>query len=107
MQLLLLEKCLSASELGAFYSASRMEAMPKSIGTPEHDIMISELANMRSQAGFSQRELAAALRVSPSWVAKVEIGERRIDLVEFCWWCRALGQDPAKSAQMLVAEMLR
>ena len=29
-----------------------------------------------------------------SWVAKVENGERRIDLVEFCWFVAACGQDP-------------
>jgi transcriptional regulator with XRE-family HTH domain len=49
---------------------------------------------MRRTAGFSQRDVAERLRVPHSWVAKVESGERRIDLVEFCWFASACGVDP-------------
>ena len=42
---------------------------------------------------MSQRTLAAKLKVSPSWVAKVETGERRIDLVEFKWFLAACDAD--------------
>ena len=36
-----------------------------------------------------------ALRKPHSYVYKVELGERRIDPVEFVQWCRACGVDPA------------
>ena len=49
-------------------------------------------------AGFTQRDLGAALRVPHSWVAKVESGERRIDVVEFGWVCVACGASAAKEA---------
>jgi transcriptional regulator with XRE-family HTH domain len=60
------------------------------------------LAEMRQTAGLSQRALAERLRVPHSWVAKVESGERRVDLVEFCWICRACGQD----ADVVAADLI-
>ena len=60
-----------------------MGAMKKSIHTSEYATLCRELRAARKGAGLSQRALAVRLKVSPSWVAKVEIGERRIDLIEF------------------------
>ena len=68
-------------------------AMRKSIHTSEYAALREELRGARRNAGLSQRALAARLRVSPSWVAKVETGERRIDLVEFKWFLAACGGD--------------
>lgn len=42
---------------------------------------------------MSQRDLAAALGKPPSWIAKVEQGERRLDLIEFIAIAWALGVD--------------
>ena len=53
---------------------------------------------MRVAAGLSQRQVAAVLRLPHSWVAKVESGERRLDLVEFGWFCAACGASPAREA---------
>lgn len=71
-----------------------MEAMEKSVHTSEYRALRVELRKLRMDAGFSQRELAARLRVPHSWIAKVENGERRIDLIEFCWFASACGVDP-------------
>lgn len=65
--------------------------MKKSIYSGESAKMREILRETRRQAGFSQRELAAKLGVSPSWIAKVETGERRIDLIEFGWFVAACG----------------
>jgi transcriptional regulator with XRE-family HTH domain len=51
---------------------------------------------------MTQRELAAKLGKPHSFVHKSEIGERRVDALEFIVICRALGRDPAKS--LAVAE---
>ena len=77
--------------------------MRKSTHTPEYRALCERLIAVRHKAGLSQRELAKKLRVSPSWVAKVEQGERRLDLVEFCWLCRACNSDPMAVAGTLMA----
>lgn len=81
--------------------------MPKSLGTPEQQVLIHRLIEMRETAGQTQRALAATLRVSPSWVAKVETGERRLDVVEFLWWCQALNLDATAEAPPLLRAMGR
>lgn len=68
-----------------------MEAMEKSVHTSEYRALRAELRKLRQNAGFSQRALAPRLSVPHSWVAKIENGERRIDLIEFCWFATACG----------------
>jgi transcriptional regulator with XRE-family HTH domain len=75
--------------------------MRKSTHTPEYAALRERLAAIRAGAGLSQRQVAAAMRLPHSWVAKVESGERRIDLVEFGWFCRACGVDAAQEAALL------
>ena len=59
----------------------------------------ADVSSMRKAAKCTQAELGRRLDRRQSYVAKVESGERRLDLVEFVWWTKALGLDPA----MLVA----
>ena len=68
--------------------------MEKSVHTPDYYALRARLQKTRTDAGLSQRDLAARLGAPHSWVAKVENGERRIDLVEFCWFALACGEDP-------------
>jgi transcriptional regulator with XRE-family HTH domain len=77
--------------------------MEKSTHTSDYRSLLNELRDLRAKAGLSQRELAALLKVPHSWVAKVEAGERRIDLIEFCWFTRACGSDPAASFERICA----
>jgi len=78
--------------------------MEKSVHTPEYRALRAELQNVRTEAGLSQRELAARLNTPHSWVAKVENGERRIDMVEFCWFVAACGQDPVAAFRELLKQ---
>lgn len=79
--------------------------MQKSIFTPEYRRLRETLRAIRAAAGLSQRDLAALLDVPHSWVAKVETGERRIDLIEFGWFCAACEAPPLKVAQSVFAEI--
>jgi transcriptional regulator with XRE-family HTH domain len=54
------------------------------------------LVEARKGAGISQQELARRLKRSQSFIAKIEVGERRIDVVEFIEIARALGREPTK-----------
>ncbi len=50
----------------------------------------------RKSAGLSQHELARRLKRSQSFIAKLEVGERRVDVVEFIEIARALGKEPTE-----------
>jgi transcriptional regulator with XRE-family HTH domain len=76
--------------------------MKKSVHTAEYAALRTELRAAREGAALSQRRLAARLKVPHSWVAKVENGERRIDLVEFCWFVSACGSDPQAVTERLL-----
>ena len=76
--------------------------MEKSTHTTEYLALRAELVSARKSAALSQRDLAAVLDVPHSWVAKVESGERRIDLVEFCWFVTACGLDPLVATEGLM-----
>ena len=47
------------------------------------------LRRWRVDAGLTQRDLARRLKKPPSYVHKSEVGDRRIDPVEWVAWCRA------------------
>ena len=68
--------------------------MRKSTHTVEYERLKGHLVSLRVNAGLSQRALAERLRVPHSWVAKIESGERRVDLIEFLWICDAVAVDP-------------
>jgi transcriptional regulator with XRE-family HTH domain len=78
--------------------------MEKSVHTPEYAALRSELCLARKKAGLSQRQLATRLQVPHSWVAKVENGERRIDLIEFGWFISACDADPSRVARRLLTQ---
>jgi predicted transcriptional regulator len=59
--------------------------------------LCASLRKWRVAAGLTQRALAARLRKPPSFVHKCEVGDRRIDPLEFVAWCRACGVDPAEA----------
>jgi DNA-binding transcriptional regulator YiaG len=74
--------------------------------TSEYDSLRQELRSTRVNAGLSQRDLAVRLKVPHSWIAKVESGERRIDMVEFCWFVMACGLDPRPVCERLLRRIL-
>ena len=77
--------------------------MQKSVHSSEYRALRVELCRVRKAASLTQRELAELLDVPHSWIAKVESGERRIDLVEFCWFVKTCGVDPAAALKRLLA----
>lgn len=49
------------------------------------------LRRVREDRSITQVQLAKRLRVTQSWISKVERGERRLDIVELEIWCKAVG----------------
>ena len=70
--------------------------MPSSVFTQRHQEFIQFLVAARKAAGVTQVELAARLGRHQSFVSKVERGERRVDVVEFCQVAEALGRSPSE-----------
>jgi len=77
--------------------------MRKSTHSAGYRVLRERLGAMRSGAGLSQRELGRRIGVPHSWVAKVESGERRIDLIEFGWFCEGCGVDAGEGAREILA----
>ena len=57
--------------------------------------LVASLVSARRASGLSQAALAGRLGKPPSFVAKYELGERRLDAVEVLVIARALGREPA------------
>lgn len=75
--------------------------MEKSTHTAEYALVRAELKAAREGAQLSQRALAARLGVPHSWIAKVEAGERRVDVVELCWLLAACEKQPPRALAQL------
>lgn len=76
--------------------------MQKSVHTSEYAAVLAELRKIREAAGLSQRALALLLDVPHSWVAKVETGERRLDLLEFQRFAAACRADSVAAFKHVV-----
>lgn len=76
--------------------------MDKTIHTRHADLLRAKLLEIRKGAGLTQRQLADKLNRSHTLVSKYELGERRTDLVEFYWICKACGVSPEKAASQLL-----
>ncbi len=66
-------------------------AVTRSIQTREMRALIHWLQHQRERQGLTMRDLGGRLGVPHSYVQKVEQGERRLDAVEYVWYCQALG----------------
>jgi len=64
--------------------------MTRSLRTPGHQALMQVLVGTRKSKGITQQELADRLDRPQSYIAKVETGERRLDVIEFVEWAQAL-----------------
>ena len=75
--------------------------MRKSLGSARHKALIDLLVKKREAAGMTQADLAERLGEYQSFVARLESGQRRIDVVEFIDLADAVGFDPARTISAL------
>lgn len=66
---------------------------------------IDTLVAARETAGMTQRTLASKLGKPPSWIAKIEAKERRLDLVEFIAVARAFGMKEADLFRLVLTDL--
>lgn len=80
---------------------SGRSARDKPLRSAKHRIFCQLLKEARKSAGLSQAELAERIGWRQGDISKVEIGERRLDVVEFLDFAEGLGIDPAKLVKKL------
>lgn len=65
--------------------------MAKTIRTEGHQALCEALVAARKSAGLTQSDLAERLLCHQSLVARIESGQRRVDVVELIVLARAIG----------------
>lgn len=65
--------------------------MEKSLYSVEYQRLCALLVQLRKDAGLTQVQVGAALRVPQSFVSKYEAGQRRLDVIELDHIARVLG----------------
>ncbi len=68
--------------------------MPTSRFTLAYEAFLDALVALRKHTGVTQVELAERLGKPQQYVSKSELGDRRVDIIEFVAICRALDIDP-------------
>jgi transcriptional regulator with XRE-family HTH domain len=68
--------------------------LAKTLGSDRHKALIAFLIEKREAAGMTQAQLAERLGEYQSFVARLESGQRRVDVVEFIEIGNILGFDP-------------
>lgn len=76
--------------------------MRKTIYSEQGKTLREAIKEIREKAGLTQRELGRRLGREHSFVSKCELGERRIDIVEFYWICTACGAQPEREATKIM-----
>jgi transcriptional regulator with XRE-family HTH domain len=73
----------------------------KTLGSARHKLLVDFIVSRRGAAGLTQAQLAEKLGEYQSFVARLESGQRRIDVIEFIEIARVLGFDAAKALKKL------
>ena len=76
--------------------------MTKTIRSTAHVALCEALINARKASGLTQAGMAERLKCHQSLVARIESGERRIDVVELVVLARAIGVVPSMILEQVV-----
>jgi len=66
-------------------------------------VMVNPKAHRRTRMSALQKNV----RCAHSLISRLELGERRVDVVEFFWICQACGADPARTASSLMRQFAK
>jgi transcriptional regulator with XRE-family HTH domain len=68
--------------------------MSRTLDTRRHEALRAFLVESRKIAGQRQVDLCKRLGRTQSYVSNIEIGQKRIALIELTEWAEAIGFDP-------------
>jgi transcriptional regulator with XRE-family HTH domain len=75
--------------------------MSRTLNSDRQKALVRLIAEKRRRAGLAQADVARKLKQHQSFVAGVESGQRRIDVVEFLEIAEAIGFDAAAAVRKL------
>jgi transcriptional regulator with XRE-family HTH domain len=73
----------------------------KTLGSARHKVLVDLIVAKREAAGLTQTQLAERLGEYQSFVARLESGQRRIDVIELIELAGVLTFDPAKAIRIV------
>jgi transcriptional regulator with XRE-family HTH domain len=73
----------------------------KTLGSARHKVLVDLIVAKREAAGLTQTQLAERLGEYQSFVARLESGQRRIDVIELIELAGVLAFDPAKAIRIV------
>ena len=76
-------------------------SLRKSIHHQLHRDLRATLIKARKDLGWSQRDLADQLGITHSTIGKIETGDRRLDVIEFYEYTKALKLVPSETLFLL------
>lgn len=76
-----------------------------SIYSEQYQLIIKKLREARRNQGLTQAAVAEQLGKPQSFLAKVENGERRLDVIEFIHLAQLLSLDPAEVIKTITDEI--
>lgn len=77
--------------------------MSSTLSSKRHGSLVALLIRERKSANMTQAEVAQRLKQHQSFVARIESGQRRIDVVEFLEISEVIGFDPKQAIAQLKA----
>jgi transcriptional regulator with XRE-family HTH domain len=78
--------------------------MEKNVHTERQKLLSAMLKDERLSAKLTQEQLAKQLSVPQSFVAKYELGERRLDILELFDVLESIGADKLNFIQRLISK---
>lgn len=79
--------------------------MAKAKFSPAYDHLRSLLIKAREAAGLRQEDVAHRLKRPQSYVSKIELGERRLDVVEYIEFTRAVKADGVRILRQVIKKI--
>ncbi|MCK1543480.1 helix-turn-helix transcriptional regulator [Bradyrhizobium sp. 160] len=77
--------------------------MSRTLQSTRHEALRLFLIEKRKKAGLTQTEVAAKLKRYQSFVASVETGQRKLDVVQLIAFAEAIGFDTREAIKRRVA----
>ncbi|WP_457587227.1 helix-turn-helix domain-containing protein [Ensifer canadensis] len=76
----------------------------KTLGTKRQETLVTLIRKKRELAGLTQTDVAKALGEHQSFIARIESGQRRIDVIEYLTLSEVIGFDAAEALRQLISE---